>query len=109
MKFDVKERLLLLNLLPKEGDVTSLRIVLDLRRSLSFSEKELKLVKFKSTGQQITWDPSKNTIKEIPIGEVASKMIQESFKQLDEKKKLSLDMLPLYDRFHNTKKEVKNG
>ncbi len=109
MKLDVKERMQLLNLLPKEGNVTTLRVIFDLRRSLSFSEKELKVLKFKSAGEQVTWDAGKANIKEITISEVPRKMIQEAFKQLDEGKKLNIEMLPLYERFHTKLKDVKNG
>ena len=111
MKLSVKERLLLLGSLPQEGNLTSLRLIAKLRLDLSFSEEENKVLKFKSKvgstpGEGlITWDISKDSLKDIKIGEVARKFIQEAFKQLDEKEKLNLDLLPLYDRFHNKKEK----
>ena len=37
-----RERILLRNLLPKEGDLTSIRIIRDLRNSLEFDEADLE-------------------------------------------------------------------
>ena len=56
MQLSVAERLLLLNVLPKEGDILSLRIVLKLKEELSFSEAEHAALKFHQDGEGIHWD-----------------------------------------------------
>lgn len=48
MKLTVPERLVLVNILPPEGDYTTLKLVRKLRESLSFSEEEHKQVNFRS-------------------------------------------------------------
>ncbi len=42
MKFKVAERLMLLNLLPQEGDIVTLRVVRDAQMTVSLSEEELE-------------------------------------------------------------------
>ena len=49
MKLEVYERIVLLNILPQEGDFTTLKLVRKLRESLSFSEKEIADIDFKNT------------------------------------------------------------
>ena len=47
MKLSVFERLILLNVMPKEGDFTTLKIIRNLQEALSFSEEELKVLDVK--------------------------------------------------------------
>src|SRR5207247_9230228 len=56
MEFSVQERLILLSILPAEGDLTTLRIVRGLREQLSFSEEEHALLKFNQAENRVAWD-----------------------------------------------------
>lgn len=57
MKLTVMERVTLLQELPPHGDITSLRIVRELRENLGFSEKERKEIGFRE-GEDWTACPS---------------------------------------------------
>jgi hypothetical protein len=59
MKFKVKERVILLNILPQEGDILSIKILRQLKEALSFSEDDQILLELKSDPMhgRITWDP----------------------------------------------------
>ena len=48
MKLSVKARLLILQVLPDESNITTMRIVRDLKGALSFSEAESKALAFKN-------------------------------------------------------------
>ena len=48
MKLSVKARLLILQVLPDESNITTMRIVRDLQGNLSFSEAESKALAFRS-------------------------------------------------------------
>jgi len=101
MELAVVDRFLLLGILPPEGDITTLRIVRDLRRDLGFSEEELEAFKIKlhkDTGQ-VQWDVTTATSKEVPVGPKAHSLIAEALKKLSKEKKLRADHLDLYDRF----------
>lgn len=99
MKLKVKDRLTLLGLLPKEGDFISLKVVRQLQNDLSFSEKEIKRYKFRQEGSIVKWDEKIAQEKEIEIGDKAKEIIANALKEMNEKKKLTLNSIDLYERF----------
>jgi hypothetical protein len=101
MKLSVYERLLLLNILPKEGDYTTLKILRVLKEDLSFSEEEHKALEFsqESGTSVVHWKTEGETMKEVLIGEKATDIIVGALKALDAKKKLQEEHMPLYERF----------
>jgi hypothetical protein len=99
MKLSVKERMQVLSILPKEGDFVTLRIVRDMQKDLSFSEKEIKELDLKAVDGKYGWKPDKDTNKDIPIGDKANDIITGELKKLDKEKKLKLEMFNLYEKF----------
>lgn len=100
MTLTIKERFILLHVLPKEGNLTTLRIVRELRESLSFSEKEHAdyKIKFHENGM-VTWDETCDFKKDIPIGNVAMSVISDQLKKMDREKTLMEDHLDIWDVF----------
>ena len=99
MELSVFDRLILLNILPREGDFTTLKIVRKLREDLSFSEDEHKALQFKQEGGQVQWQQAGDVPKDVPIGEKASDIIVEVLKKLDKEKKLQDTHYDLYELF----------
>jgi hypothetical protein len=99
MKLSVLERLTLLQTLPREGNLTQIRIIRKLREDLSFSEDEHKALGFTNKDDRLLWRREGDPMKDIDIGETASTVIGERLKALDAAGKLTEDHLPLYDRF----------
>ena len=99
MKLDVRERLVLLSVLPQEGNFITLKVVRKLREGLSFSEEELKQYKFVQEDQRVTWDDKAEQVKEIEIGEKAMDIIKEALKKLNEDKKLKDEHFTIYQKF----------
>jgi hypothetical protein len=99
MELSVFERLILLNILPKEGDFTTLKIVRKLREDLSFSESEHTALQFKQDGGNVQWKQEGDVPVEISIGEKATDLIVEVLKKLDKEKKLQESHFTLYERF----------
>lgn len=101
MKLAIKERLGLLGLLPKEGNVLTLKIIRDLQQELGFSEEEIKKHKIiQLDSNRVSWEPEKaGKEKDIEIGEKANDVVVLALSKLNKDEKLSLDMLPLYERF----------
>ena len=99
MILNVKERLLLSGILPKENNFITLKIVRKLQENLSFNEDELKLLEFKMEANQIKWNQEVEQEKEIEIGEKATDIIVEALKELDKNKKLTNDHFELYEKF----------
>ena len=94
----VKNRLMLLGILPPEGDLTTIRIVRELREGLSFSEGEHKDIQMVQEGQQVTWNP-KAPEKALDIGPKAVEVIRKAIKKLDDEKRLTEDHLELVGLF----------
>lgn len=102
MKLSVHERMVAINLLPKEGSFTNLKLIRVAREGLSFTEEEHKALSPRIEGeagnQRLVWD-EKVPEKDIPLGEVATGMIRERLEKLDSDGKLPMEYLSLYEKF----------
>ena len=105
MRLTVMDRILLLNLLPAEGSVTTLRIVRQLREDLSFSEEEHAALELVQADGKVTWNPAKAVEKDVAIGLKATNLIVEALTELSKAKKLQPSHLGLYDKFVGTEGE----
>ncbi len=56
MKLQMRDRLVLLNILPAEGDITTIKIVHRLKMELAPSEKEVADYNIKQEKGQVIWD-----------------------------------------------------
>lgn len=96
-ELSVLDRIIILKILPKEGDFTTLKILQQLKLSIGFSEAEHKQAGFQpQDGGMLTW---KEFITIINIGEKATVIIKEQLRELDKAKKLDETMIPLYEKF----------
>ena len=95
----VKERLVLVAILPPEGDLTTIRIVRELREGLSFSEAEHKDLQMTQVDNQVRWEEGAVPNKKLDIGPKAAEVIRKAIKKLDDEKKLTPDHLELVDLF----------
>ena len=95
----VKIRLMLLGILPAESNLTTIRIVRELREGLSFSEGEHKDLQMKQEDNQLRWKEGAVPDKVLDIGPKAQEVIREAIKKLDDDKKLVPDHLELVDLF----------
>lgn len=99
MELSVIERLGLLSVLPKEGSFITLRIVNDLRKSVGFTEEEIKEFELREADGRVTWNSAAETPRDIPIGEKATDVIVEALKDTDKRKALNASTFALYERF----------
>jgi len=98
MELTVAERLVLLSVLPEQGDFTTLKVIRALRESLSFSEEEHKEYQFVQEGQQVRWNSEVEQSKEIEIGEKANDIVVLALSKLNEEKKLKMEHFALYSK-----------
>lgn len=105
MELGVHDRLLLMGLLPEKEDFTTLKIVMELRAALSFSEEEHKAFSLKEVpaengeGAMVQWDKEAEKPKDVAIGPVAFELIKKALKDMDAKKKLTVAHVAIYERF----------
>jgi len=99
MILNVSERLTILNVLPEEGNFATMKILNDLRMSLSYTEKETKKwgITHDEEAQFMAW--KENGEAEIPIGEKATGIIMDELRKLDKQNKLTLQVMPIYEKF----------
>jgi len=99
MKLSIKERLILLNILPAQETYANLRIVQELKNELGFSEQDYAYLELVEDNGDVSWNPDRKVEKDIRIGIAAFEVIKKAFRKLDLDKTLTLDMLPAYERF----------
>jgi hypothetical protein len=100
MNLNTLERLVLSRIVPKEGDITTLRIIRDLRAALSFSEEEHAALQFSNLPDgRLQWKRDCEVMKEVTIGAKARSIIRDVLIKLNEEKKLSEDFISLYEKF----------
>jgi len=99
MKLNVAERLVLLSVLPEQGDFTTLKVIRTLRETLSFSEDEHKEYQFVQEGMSVRWNDKAEQEKDITIGEKANDIIVLALSKLNEEKKLKMEHFGLYEKF----------
>lgn len=99
MILNVDERLTLLGILPKERNSADMRILRDLRMSLSYTEEERKEwgITANQETMRIHWE--ENEEAEIPIGEIATSIVVGVLRELDKQDKVTEKILFVYDKF----------
>jgi hypothetical protein len=101
MKLSVKERLSLLQILPKMDNILTMNIVYELGKKISIGAKEFEELGFiqnDKTGE-IQWDVTKEKEKEVEFEKAELDIIKDSLKKLDESKKVELVHISLWDKF----------
>ena len=99
MKLSVKERILILGILPQEANLLTLKIIRDMENQVGFSETEIKELEMKALESgQITWshDP---IAKEIEINGAMNDIIKNVLKKKSDECKLTKDHLSLCEKF----------
>ena len=99
MDLSVGERLVLMSVLPQEGDFITLKVIRKLQEDLSFSEEEHKLYKFVQVENRVSWNDKADQSKEVEIGEKTKNMIVLALSKLNEEKKLKFEHFTLYEKF----------
>ena len=112
MDFNITDRFALLNILPMQGSIVTLRLVQELKMSLSFSEEEIEKWKINNKliegGAIVTWDEDfTNETKDIKIGKATATVIKQILTRLSNQSQLRFDAIPLYEKFVEGKAEEK--
>ena len=99
MELNVAERLVLLNILPAEGDLITLRIVQKMRQDLGFTEEEIAALELRQEGTLYHWKREFDVPHEIALGPKAREIVRERLETLNKEKKLTEQHLSLCDKF----------
>lgn len=99
MLLTVMDRLVVLNVLPQEGDIITVRTLHELHQKLGFSQEEQEACGLKDNGGSVTFDDTAVEEKEIEIGSKELVLIVEALQSLDAQKKLTASHLATWDKF----------
>ena len=99
MELNVMERMILLNMLPAEENIMTLRLIGNLKGDLSFDDDEHKALDFIQEGEQLRWNAEADVVKDVTVSEVMTNLIVDILKKLDEEKKLTEAHISLWDKF----------
>jgi len=105
----LKERILLLNILPREGTLVTQKIVKNLRDRFGVSDEDWKTYGMEPIPEmpgQVRWDITKDIGTDFELGDKSLEIIKESLQELDNQKKVTEDFLSLYDKFLPVKDAV---
>jgi hypothetical protein len=105
MLLTIAERLNLLTVLPEKGDLSTLKIVREIREALSFTEQEHKQYKIVAEDQgggliSWQWDAAFNDVQvEIKFGPKMAGLALRQLEQLDKEERLEERHLSLCEKF----------
>jgi hypothetical protein len=95
--FSVIERAMVIQALPTEDNVLTLRIIKKIKEDMGFSEADVKEIKVDQKGDFLLIQTLPD--KEIEIGERGVEIIGNAFRSLNDRKKLTENHLGLYEFF----------
>ena len=102
MKLDVKNRLLLIGMLPQQGNLSEMVDIYDLVRDLKLSDEEKGAISYIENGNYVKWDFDKDPNKDININSSQMNIIKRAIDKLDKENKISLEMIPLIKIINGT-------
>jgi hypothetical protein len=99
MLLSLSERFSILELIPREGDFLTLKVVRELREKLSPSDEETENLKITVNGNQINWDTTKDTGVEFDFTKRETELITSALKECNQRKQLKEYYFSIYEKF----------
>lgn len=96
MILKIKERLILLQILPTQGSLSEMVEIMDLAKQLKLNDEEKNSVSFNEDSKgNITWDIDKDPNIDITISSDMIKILKETINKLDKDKKITPQLVDL--------------
>lgn len=102
MKLDIKNRLLLIGMLPQQGSLSEMVDIYDLVRDLKLSDEEKRAISYIENGNYVKWDFDKDPNKDININSSQMNIIKKTIDRLDKENKITLEIIPLIKIINGT-------
>ena len=88
MKLNLKDRIILMNILPAQGSIKDIANVIECNKLLSITDAEGKEYDYKNDGQRATWNPDVDTTKEIKLKHEHVSLLKKEIEKLDSEGKV---------------------
>ena len=107
LKFNLHERLVFLNILPKENSFATLRILREVAKEVGITDEEYKYYGITTVKDgKVSFNPEKSAEeKEFKIRQVALELVKKELKKLDTEEKLTGEHFSLYEKIFDEKVE----
>ena len=100
MKLSIKDRIILIYLVSGiKGRYIEMLLIKAIIASIEFSKEEIAELGMIDGPKGPEWDPKKGHDKEVEFSEAEKSIISSRLKQLDESGDLTLELLPIWDKF----------
>jgi hypothetical protein len=100
VELTIKERIMLLNVMPQAKSLASMRVVKDLGHKLGLALEEFEKWGVSEAPGRIEWKvPDKETATELDFAKKELDIIGEALHELDEQEKVDVEHLVLFDKF----------
>jgi hypothetical protein len=101
VKLGVGERFKLIELLPREGDRVTAKVLRGMLDKLDFSAEDIQKYKIENViledgKQQVRWNSKEEA--ELIFNDVELEIVGRKVKELEKEKKISVDLLALFDK-----------
>lgn len=93
VELSIKDRLVLVSILPVQGKMVDLVEVMDLIRLIRLTDTEKAEIGYKESEGRVLWDIAKETPREFEINFEQLRIIKESIKKMDDEGKIDLSTL----------------
>jgi len=99
----------LLDVLPQQGNIVTLRIVMDLRKKVALTEEEIEKFGVKQTrsergGVLVEWSPEYDKTRvDVSMSDHEKGIVTRELTRLESQGQLTMNALPLYDYFVDKK------
>lgn len=101
MILSVKERLMLISMIPQEGTLSEMVDIYDLVRDLKLSDEEKDLIDYKEGSLGASWNADKDPNKDIHISRTQMDIVQKNIDRLDTERKINIEQIPLILKIKN--------
>jgi hypothetical protein len=95
----IGERMVVLGLLPKEGNIITLKMLRGMVGKIGLTPEEITAFGVKQVGEQIHWDIKGNEPKDIEFADAESDLIRLALTEKNSKNKLTEEMISVYEKF----------
>jgi hypothetical protein len=99
MELTVIERLAILNVLPKEGNFLTLRVIRGIVSKVGITSEEIKKFEINTEGEVASWNELGNVPLPFSFDDVELDIIRKQLKKLDSENKLVQEMFSTYEKF----------
>lgn len=101
MKLTLKERLVLISVLPVKGAFEELIVLQDIKDKIKVTQEDVEKANFKTNEKGVTWEEGKIEDLLVEFTKLEAEAVEKAFGELSDKKELHEEQVPLFKNFKN--------